>query len=91
MAKRQFEPTILTTYQELQDFKDMYSRDIKEIQNSLSDILAETRKTNGRVTKLEIQRESQANSTSFFTTQAWNVIMAIIAIFAAAAAWLQAW
>lgn len=46
-------PTAATINQEVKDFKETYSTDIKEIKSSLHEILEQAKKTNGRVTTLE--------------------------------------
>ena len=50
-------PTTATINQELKDFKETYKTDILEIKETLNDIHSQTKKTNGRVTKIETKQE----------------------------------
>jgi len=60
-------PTTATVYQEVKDFKETYHGDIQDIKKTLNDVATQTRKTNGRVTKLETLQENCPAREAFKT------------------------
>jgi hypothetical protein len=84
-------PTTATTYQELKDFKESYKEDITEIKLTLRGIFEQTKKTNGRVTSLEVSQMEcparEAFKTGLIRKNLWNSAVLIVAIVSAMAAW----
>ena len=85
-------PTTETTYQELKDFKQELKEDIIEIKSTLKDIYTQTKRTNGRVTTLEVVQNScpakELYVSGRLVQNRWQILSSVIAVLALGAAYL---
>lgn len=83
------QPNINAVGQEIKDFKETYKNDISDIKNKLKDIYVQTKKTNGRVTKLETIQENCPYIKGKISQHIITFIMMIIALASAISVYIK--